>query len=128
MSITCEFKPNGVLVWHKGIISGNDFFQANHDIHSHEYHDGFQFQLIDLTEVDKLNVTAEEIRKLAKMDQNSRKFKKRFACVVAPTDHLFAMSRVWNMQSEGDYFETNVVHTMRDAIEWFESKGIRIHL
>jgi len=127
LPIKCEFKPNGVIITHKGSISGNEFFQANHDIYSHQYHDELQFQLIDLTDVDEVNVTAEDVAELAEMDRKVTKAKKRFACVIAPTDYLFAMSRAWNMQSESDYFENNVVHNMDDAIAWFKSKGIKIN-
>ena len=128
MSIICEFRFNGVIIWHKGIITGNDLFQANNDIYSHEYDGDLKYQLIDLTEVDTLNVTTEEVTKLAKMDRDLKKNNKRFACVVAPTDFLFAMARTWNMQSEKDGFETHVVRAMDDAITWFNSKGINISL
>lgn len=128
MSIECEFRSNGVIIWHRGIITGNDLIQSNKDIYSHKYDEGLEFQLADLTEVEKFDVSSEYMRKLAKMDLSAKKDKKQFACVVAPTDLLFGMARSWNIQSEKDDFENNVVRSMGEAIAWFKSKGIYISL
>ena len=65
---------------------------------------------------------------LAEMDVGAPKNSKQFACVVAPTDVLFGMSRQWNMQSEQDNFENNVVRSLDEAIAWFGTKGIEIDI
>lgn len=126
MSIVCEFRSNGVIIWHSGVITGNDLIQANKEIYSHKYDDVFEFQLADLSNVEEFDVSMEDMRILAKMDYEIKIDTKQFACAVAPSDLLFGMSRSWNIQSEKDDFENNVVRRMDEAIAWFKSKGIYI--
>lgn len=126
MSIICDFKSNGVIAWHQGVINSNDLIQANKKIYSHKYDEGLEFQLIDVTKVEEFNVSPEDMRILAEMDRNEIKHKKQFACVVAPSDSLFGMARMWNIQSEENNFENNVVRSMEEAITWFKSKDIKI--
>lgn len=128
MTIKCEFRPNGVIVWHSGVISAKELFQTNTEIYSHNYLEGLQFQLIELSEVIEFNVSSEDMNRLADMDINMEKDRKQFACVVAPSDLLFGLARIWNTQSEDSDFETNVVHSMDEAISWFESKDIHIKI
>jgi hypothetical protein len=128
LSIICEFKPNGVIVWHREVITDDDLFKANKELYSHIYDEGFQFQLLDLSEVVEFDVSDEAMRYLADMDRKFKKDTKQFACVVAPTSHTIAKSTLWKILSTEDDFENKVVNNIDDAIEWFKLKGININL
>lgn len=128
MSIICDFKPNGVIVWHREIIDNNDLIKANKEIYSHIYDQGFQFQLLDLSEVVEFDVSNETMRYLADMDRKFKKDKKQFACVVTPNSHTIAKSTLWKILSSEDDFENKIVDDIDDAIAWFKSKDININL
>ena len=128
MPITCQFKPNGVIIWHSGVIDGKELIQTNKDIYAHHFEDGLLFQLAELSGVDKFNVSGKDMQQLALMDSLHKKeiSNTQYACVVAPDETLFAKSRQWNLQSDADDFQTNVVRSMDEAVAWYKSKGINI--
>lgn len=126
MSIECEFRSNGVILWHAGVVTGEDLLEVNLKLYAHKYPDELKFQLMDLTKVEAFDVSPKIMSRLAKMDKDTVREHKQFACVVAPTDLLFGLSRSWNIQSEASDFENNVVRRMDQAIAWFQSKGIVI--
>ncbi|NWF36919.1 hypothetical protein [Mariprofundus sp. KV] len=128
MPIVPEYKPNGVIVWHSGIVTGDEFFSANGQVYSHKYDEGLLFQLLEFSNVEEVKLSSHEIKSLANMDKNRVKETEQFACVVAPTDTLYGFSRQWNIQAENDAFHTNVVRSMDEAITWFASKGITVTL
>jgi len=121
-----EYKSNGVIVWHSGVVAGADLIAANMEVFSHKYDDGLLFQLLDFSNADELRVLPGEIRTLAEMDRGRVKDTGQFACVVAPTSTLFGFSRQWSIQAEEDGFQTHVARSMDEAIAWFESKGISV--
>ncbi|MFC1542492.1 hypothetical protein ACFL4M_01210 [Pseudomonadota bacterium] len=128
MSIELEFKSNGVIIWHSGVVTGEDLILANKDVYSYKYDEGLLFQLADLSDVEDFDVSSNDMATLAAMDKQFIKGIKQFGCTVAPTDVLFGFSRQWNMQAEKDVFHTNVVRSMDEAITWFASKGITVTL
>jgi len=128
LPIVPEYKPNGVIVWHSGIVTGDDLISANRRVYSHKYDEGLLFQLLDFSDVEELKLSSHEIRRLADMDKNRVKETEQFACVVAPTDTLFGFSRQWNIQAGNDALHTHVVRSMDEAITWFASKGITVTL
>ena len=126
MTIRSDYRDNGVILWHSGVVTGEELIAVNQAIYQHVFNDGLSFQLMDLSEVETFAVTQEHMRILAQMDKSHINTQKQYACVVAATDLLFAMSRSWNQQSESDNFETNVVRTMAEALAWFAQKGINV--
>ena len=128
MPIECEFKSNGVIFWSSGVITGKEMLQSNKEAYSHQYDEALEFQLADVSDVDEFDISMEDMTALAKMDNEMKKDKKQFACVVAPSDILFGMFRSWNIQSNKNDFENNVVRSMDEAIAWFKSKGIYIKI
>ena len=126
MTVRCEYKSNGVIVWHSGVITDEMLLIANKELYAHEYKEGLQFQLLELTDVQEFNVSSVTMAQLAEMDRKINKGKKVFACVVAPDDLMFGLSRMWDIQAGGDDLDTMVVRTINDAIAWFASKGIRL--
>lgn len=126
MSIHCEFLSQGVIVYLSRVVSGNDLIELNQKIISHENSSHFQFQIIDLTEVVEFDVSAEDMQSLAKMDQLMEKDCKQYACVVAPTDFQFEMTRIWNTLAEGKLLESAVWRSREEAVSWLQSKGVAI--
>jgi len=126
MPIRCEFLSQGVIAYHSGVIDGSEVLQVNREIISHENSSHFQFQIMDLMEVVKFDVSAEDMQSLAKMDRMMEKECQQYACVVAPTDFEFGMTRIWNTLAEGEFFESVVVRSREEAVTWLQSKGVTI--
>ena len=128
MSIELEFKSNGVIIWHSGVVTGEDLILANKNVYSYKYDEGLLFQLADLSDVEDFDVSSNDMATLAAMDKQFIKGIKQFGCTVAPTDVLFGASRQWSAQAQRDGFDSHVVRSMDEAIAWFKSKGITVTL
>ncbi len=128
MPVNCDFRPNGVIVWHSGEVTGKEMVTANEEIYAHSYEEGLHFQLLDLTDVTEFNAVTGDMNKLAEMDRNAEKRVKQYACVVAPTAYMFELARLWDLQSYEGFFETNVVRSQEEALSWFAERGIEFEI
>jgi len=128
MPVRCEFKSNGVIIWHSGAVTGSELIQANKSIYAHKFDGLFLFQLMELSDAETFDVSSGDMRALAAMDRQHSESHSQYACAVAPTDYLFALSRQWNIQAETESFNTHVVRSKGEAIEWFKSKDIAISI
>ena len=73
------------------------------------------FGITDFTAADSVDVSPETIRELASLppvmtDQN------RIRCVVAPSDKVFGLARMFELQGEGTRANLHVVRTMKEAL------------
>jgi len=130
LPIETEFRTNGVILWHSGVITGQEVIETNDAIYKHQYEGRLLFQLADLSDVEEFNVSSNDMKHIADMD---RLYKEaihniQYCCVVAPSDALYARSRQWNIQAQEDDFHANVVRSMDKAIAWFKSKGITVSI
>jgi len=122
MSITCDFRPNGVILWHEGVITDQMLLDINDELYAHRYEQGMQFQLIELSAVEQFDVSAEIMRQLAETDKAINQ--NVVACAVAPDDLAYGMASIWTSMSESPGFDVTVVRTREEARAWLASKGI----
>lgn len=126
MPLKNEYLETGVIVWHWGVVTGEELFYSNRAIYEHTFVGKFMFQLLDLTRVTDLRVTTQDIESLARMDTALTAEYPQVGVIVAEDDFIFGMGRMWNSQAESDSFETAVVRTMGEAIEFLQKKEIDI--
>ena len=126
MPVKNDFLETGVIVWHWAVVTGEELLQSNNAIYEHKFEDKFKFQLLDTTRITELKVTTKEIERLAKTDAAMTVDQPQVAVIVAETDFIYGMGRMWTALAESDTFETAVVRTMGEAIEYLQKKGIHI--
>lgn len=73
------------------------------------------FAITDFTAVDSFDVSPRTVRELASLppvmtDQD------RIRCVVAPSDKVFGLARMFELQGEGTRANLHVVRTMKEAL------------
>jgi hypothetical protein len=71
--------------------------------------------ITDFTAADSVDVSPQTVRELASLppvmtDQN------RIRCVVAPSDKVFGLARMFELQDEGIRANLHVVRTMKEAL------------
>ncbi|MDH5571395.1 MAG: hypothetical protein OEY89_06490 [Gammaproteobacteria bacterium] len=128
MPITLDFRDNGVIIWERGVITDDQFLNAEYEIYDHKFKGDFQYQLAVMSEVTDFHVSSETMLKVAEIDKNHPNKCKQYAVVVAASDKIFGMCRQWNMNSEDDLFITNVVRNLDDALSWFRKHDIEIKI
>lgn len=75
---------------------------------------GFR-QLCDLTDLDRLELTPDDLRALARLRVFAAGAKRAF---VAPVDHHFGLARMLEVYSESEGSEVRVFRTRAEAEEW----------
>ena len=77
------------------------------------------FAIVDFQETQELNLTVNEIRDLARMDQTlSRSAPNACVAIVAPKDSHFGLARMWEIFVETSGWKTGVFRTFQEACCW----------
>jgi hypothetical protein len=78
--------------------------------------------IVDLSQVTKYDVSPDAIRQLAVMPPSPVQATSRMLVVVAPKEHAYGMSRMFQLLTERSRPNQHVVHTMDEG---FELLGIK---
>lgn len=122
-----EIKPNGIILYQSGVITGDELISTNRFIYSQQYDQGLQFQLVILAEDTVFDVSQNDMQTLAVMDRQFIR-NKQLGCAVAPTETLYAITKMWCTPANSQLFESHVVKSTDEAIDWLRSKGITVSL
>ena len=124
MPIKLEFRAEGTFIWNYGVVTGREILASNRAIYDHKFDGEFLYQIAMNSQVEKLTAQPDDMRKLAEMDREMIGDAAQIGIVVAESDYLFGMSRMWNQQAETDSFHATVVRTVDEAIELLAARGI----
>ncbi|PCJ55056.1 MAG: hypothetical protein COA79_21200 [Planctomycetota bacterium] len=126
MPVKLDFRKNGVILWHEGVIVDADLINCQKELMSHEFEEEFQFQLIEGTNIEEFNVSANTMQGLGSSDSEIKNVNKQYAVAVAPNDLIFGMGRIWQAFAEDELFISCLVKTFDEAISWLKENGIEI--
>ena len=80
----------------------------------------------NLNDVSKINVTSEEIEKIAASRPQDNKIRPEGkTAIVAQNDYYFGLSRMFETYSQlkNIPFQVMVFHTMKEACQWIDEEG-----
>jgi hypothetical protein len=78
--------------------------------------------LVDLVAVSVLQMTTEEVRTLAGVDRQLASFIPVVViAVVAPSDHVFGVARMWEVMAQSPGWRTAVFRTRPEADAWLRA-------
>ena len=132
MPIDLQFYSNGVIIHESGIITDDEFIAAVEKIYDHDYEDGLQFQLADLSNVTDFRVSVDTMRDVGTRDlKESKALPTQHLVVVAPpASYTRLMNEVWAIwvkdHQQMPSVRTNLVDAFSEALEWLASRGVDI--
>jgi hypothetical protein len=118
----------GVLVAGSGTVTGAELLAVNDEIYSPTRLSRLQYQLMDFSHAEKVEISGDEIRALAAQDARAAREKPGLLLVVVPRTELgFGLSRMWagNLELSGAHIEPHVCRTVQEAEEWLEQHRAR---
>ena len=121
MPIELSFiENNGILFKGTGVLTGKDISTANEFIYeSPGKIREIAYQLCDYTEIEKIDMSSDEIRILASQDEKAAKINPQMIiAVVGKEDIVFGLSRMWQAYADETAFETCVFRNIEDAKIW----------
>jgi hypothetical protein len=123
MPYTTEFvdEGTGVINVGSGIVTGLELITAAIEIHRvEERARRLTHGLTDLTDVQELRVTPDEIKRVAVENHitASLALPGAVVAIVAPRDHPFGMARMWEALVDDTSWKTHVFRTRAEANAW----------
>jgi hypothetical protein len=114
----------GMIATGVGILTGQDLLDATSQLREEaERNPEIRYGVMDLSEIPEEKVDARSIRALAA--QRLELTHELCIVVVAPSDALFGISRMWEMMAEQRGLGSRVVRTRADAIRWLQERLTR---
>lgn len=120
MPYLISWKQHGI-VWHySGVLTGNDLLQSNFDIFGDERFDDIRFQIVDLTKVDRIEVTEKLMRKVAHLDMAAARSNPRVkVAVISNSDAATKLNEYYDKYCDDKSpWETRVFSSIEEAESW----------
>ena len=110
----------------KGNFSGKELIEAASNIYqSDELLRKSIYGIIDYTSVEKFDVSASDVEKIAELSKEASKIVPyRLIAVVANDDLSFGYSRMWEFLSSEINWERRVFRLKSDAEEWLKIRAM----
>ena len=91
-----DFRTEGVFIFNYGVVTGREILASNRAIYNHQFTGDFVYQVAMNGRVEEFTAEPEDMRKLAEMDRAFVGHSPLLGVVVAESDYLFGMCRMWH--------------------------------
>ncbi len=126
MPIRLKFADDGrgVLYHCTGLITGRDFIEANRGIASApERVKDCSYAVVDSTLINDFNISVQDIELMADQGRTaSGAHPDIVPAVIAPSDPLYGVSRMWELMSGDTAWEKMVFRSKDEARAWLGEK------
>jgi hypothetical protein len=111
----------GIVGTSVGLVSGQDLLDATARLREEvEGNPRIRYAVMDFSAIPEEDITTESLRVLA--TQRMESVSGIFVVVVAPSEVLFGLSRMWEMLAEREGLISRVVRTRAEAIKWLQDE------
>ncbi len=122
MAYTTEWENKGICWKYAGVVTGKELIRSNLDIYGDARFDNMRYQIVDLTDVEGIKVSAEDMKRIAAYDEAaslSNPYVK--VAVVATSESAKALSIFYDNESSESPWETMLFDTVNEARFWINS-------
>ncbi len=111
----------GIVGTSVGLVSGQDLLDATARLREEvEGNPRIRYAVMDFSAIPEEKIATESLRVLA--TQRIESVSGIIVVVVAPSEVLFGLSRMWEMLAEREGLISRVVRTQAEAIAWLQDK------
>lgn len=121
MPIELQYRDGGegVVFVCTGVVTASDFDEANREIYAEGRLEKLRYQLIDFTDTERIEISAEDTRRHAEMDRSAAERNPQIAiAVVGPSDIAFGISRMWQVFTDEAKLRSSIFRSVPDAERW----------
>ena len=122
MTYTTEFVDNGRGVLHAGlgVVTGAEIIDgATCALQAVQDGMPLRYALVDFTASTQLSVNTDEVRAIARINIAVAGINSDICvAIVAPSDHVFGMARMWEVHVDTTAWPTHVFRDAGDARAW----------
>ena len=127
MPYTTTWTEDRGIIWHySGLVTGAEVIRSNMEIYGDERFDTLNYQIVDLREVTRNEISKADMRKIAHLDMAAARSNPRVRVAVVTDDP----AAVENSEFYGDIirkspWEMAIFRTMDEARAWASDNGER---
>ena len=126
MAYFTEYTSDGTGVLHRGegIVTGADLIAAAAEHHRlEERARKLRYGVVDFTDATEIQISATEAQLIAEEDKITAALSPlAIVAVIAPQDHVFGMSRMWETFAEATGWSTRVFRGRDEALAWLRKQ------
>ena len=114
----------GILLVGEGLLTGQELIDALTEIYrSEENAKKLKYSILDLTHVERVDVSNAEIMIIVQKHKNVAKTTPdKVLAVAASKDIAFGLSRMWETHVEEIQWETNIARSRDEVDSWVKEK------
>ena len=122
-------EDNGVVNRLSGVITGAEIIAQNAKMHAKEsFNNNLSYYLCDLSQVEQIDINADEVAKIAEQDlKAAHKTQNQIVVVVATSDLIFGLGRMWQTLVEDSPLKAGVFRSMDEANKWIGENIVKVH-
>jgi hypothetical protein len=118
-AVHLENNGRGMLFIGEGVISGEELIRQTEKSYDSEALNRLQYQIIDLRDVHRMDITADQMRKLAELDcKAAERSSGTKIAIVASHDLTFGLSRIYSAYAQSPNLQARIFRTMNEARAW----------
>ena len=121
MNYKTKWIGSNAIVSFKGVISFDYINDANGEIYGDARFDTMDFLIFDFQEVEKFNITKEEISIISKLDKGSSRWNKnlKLAFIVSDNNKNFKDLTLYyiNLMNDNDW-KILIFNNLEEALDW----------
>lgn len=121
MPIECTYTENGegARPVAAAALTGGEILATLREIYSKSRLPGLRYQIWDLTRVEQMDMTTEEVHEMAELDRRAAAVNPNMYVAVAASQSLpFGLARMWEAYVVEDPLHTHVCSTTDEAEAW----------
>ncbi len=119
MPYSTRWEARGVVWKFEGRVTGMELLAANHAIYGDPRFDQMAYQIVDLTEVERFDVTEEDMIVIAANDRAAALSRADVKVAIATRNEIVRqLSALYDAASATSPWEQQVFETVADARAW----------
>lgn len=125
MAYTITWNDRGIVWTYTGTLNGPELLESNFEIFGDERFDDIEYQIADLTRVEKFELTETHIRKIAHLDMAAARSNPRIqVAVVTDSETGVELTRIYQKHvTEKSTWEIGIFANLEDAKIWLGLHG-----
>ena len=119
MPYATTWEESGVLWTFRGKVTGDEILRANQEIYSDPRFHHLTYQIVDLTAVERFDVTEDDMAMIAVQDRLAARTKPGVRVAVAAADEVIKdLSAFYDAVMVGSPWRQRIFDSMSEAREW----------
>jgi len=124
MPYATTWEESGVLWTFRGKVTGDEILRANQEIYSDPRFHRLTYQIVDLTAVERFDVTEDDMAMVAVQDRAAARSKPSVRVAVAAADEIIKdLSAFYDAVMVGSPWHQRIFDSMTEARDWLTQSG-----